>query len=79
MALAAVIYVGGALGFEMIGGYVRSNISDGLKYSLFVMLEESFEMLGASVAIYALLHNLRSVTQRVPIHVDFESHNGLAA
>lgn len=69
LALAAVIYVAGALGFEMIGGYVRSTISDGLKYSLFVMLEESFEMLGASTAIYALLNHLRSVARRTAISV----------
>lgn len=55
-AFAALIYLGGAVGMEMIGGrhdylYGRSN----MMYAFYYSLEETLEMLGLTVFIGALL------------------------
>lgn len=69
MAAAAGIYVMGAVGFEMIGGYVSANISVGMKYSAVVVFEESFEMLGAVLALYAFLDYWRHVAATITIEL----------
>jgi hypothetical protein len=57
MVIAAVIlYLGGAIGFEMLGGvnaetYGRNNLT----YLMITTVEESLEMAGVIVFIYALL------------------------
>lgn len=61
--LAGAIYVGGALGVEMAGGYYASTFPDWqtkgtdafFGYELIVMLEETMEMLGLIVFVHALL------------------------
>lgn len=76
--LAAVIYVGGALGFEMIGadyntsmGHVYQDtplLGVDLAHDLIGLVEESLEMLGMVVFFYALsdyIHRRwRSITLR---------------
>lgn len=50
------IYIGGAIGGEMVSGYYAANL--GLKnftYAVVASLEESVEMIGASMIIYSLL------------------------
>lgn len=54
--LAAVIFIAGAVGVEMIGGYHSSQYGYDMTYRMLAMLEESLEMLGASYAIYAFLN-----------------------
>lgn len=44
----------------MLGGYVQQNVSVGMKRALVNMLEETCEMVGAMLAIYAFLTFLRS-------------------
>lgn len=54
--LAAVLFVGGALGLEMLGGaIVDARGYDNPAFAVTAMLEETFEMIGTSVFVYALI------------------------
>jgi hypothetical protein len=54
--LAGGLYVGGALGMEFIGASINEQHGpESLRYTLLTDVEEFLEMLGAIVAIYALL------------------------
>jgi hypothetical protein len=70
--LAGIIYVGGALGVEMLGARDFSLYGEGrpLVHSMLILWEEGFEMFGIVVFIYALtsylgprLTNLRILTR----------------
>lgn len=66
---AAALYVLGAVGFEIIGGYVAVNVSMGMKLSFTILAEESLEMIGATVASYALLDCLRFISPHNTLEV----------
>jgi hypothetical protein len=54
--VSLAVYIGGVIGGEMVSGYYAANL--GLKnftYALVASLEESVEMIGASMIIYSLL------------------------
>ncbi|MEG3845810.1 hypothetical protein QT971_02470 [Microcoleus sp. herbarium19] len=52
---ASVLYIGGALGMEMVGGYQAYTVGmQNIPYLIIVTLEELFEMLGIIVFIHAL-------------------------
>jgi len=54
--VAATLFVTGALGLELIGGrYAEVHGSQNLTYSMLATIEESLEMAGVIVFIYALL------------------------
>ncbi len=54
--LAGALYVGGALGMEMINGaFADIYGTENLAYELLTTVEETFEMLGVSVLLYAVL------------------------
>jgi hypothetical protein len=58
LALAAAVYLGGALGMEMLGGFVLSSLGAGrgsLLYLACVTLEESLEIAGLVLLTNALL------------------------
>lgn len=56
MGLAGAIYISGALGTELIGGYLADTGSrDGFTYSLVTTVEEALEMTGVTFFIYSLL------------------------
>jgi len=56
MLLAAVIYVGGAAGMELpLGWWTERHGNTGLGYALIDWVEETMEMIGAAVALLALL------------------------
>jgi hypothetical protein len=58
---AGAVYVGGALGIEMINGYYASLYGEqNIGYALLTTLEESCEMLGIAIFIYALLSYMSS-------------------
>ena len=57
--LAACLYVGGAIGVEMIGARHIESVGDDLAYGYIVALEEAMEMFGAITFIYALLKYLQ--------------------
>ncbi len=55
IAIAGIVYVGGALGVELIGGnYVYHHGDESFAYSMVVAVEESMEMTGAILFIGAL-------------------------
>jgi len=54
--VAVILFIGGAIGFELIGGrYAELNGPKNLMYSMIVTIEESLEMGGLIVFIWALL------------------------
>ena len=54
--IAAILYVGGAIGLEMLGGrYYGIHGSDNLTYRMMQNVEESLEMAGLIVFIWALM------------------------
>lgn len=59
--LAGALYVGGALGFEMIGGRIDEAFgATGVLYHAVSAAEEALEMAGTIIFIYALLDYIRS-------------------
>lgn len=62
--LAALVYVSGALGVEMIEGYYDDLLGGGgesdLTFALMVAVEEVFEMLGVLILIRALMEYIRT-------------------
>lgn len=58
-ALSATIYLGGALGVELVEGWWREGHGHrNLSYHLLVTLEEGLEMIGTIAFIYALLRHI---------------------
>lgn len=68
--LAGVIYVGGALGMEMVGGLLQTMTSPGVVTGLTTTVEEMMEMAGIVVFIYALLENVRSTFGRITLSLE---------
>lgn len=71
-AVAAALYVGGALGFELVGGWYVSKFGESFAYEsftyeLFTTVEETLEMAGAAFFIYSLLDYLSSRVEGVAI------------
>jgi len=57
--LAAILYLGGAIGFELIeGAYAKLHGGQNLTFSMLTTVEESLEMIGVVVFIYGLLRYL---------------------
>lgn len=62
--IAGVVYVGGAIGIEIIGGsYAEVYGRYTLRYSLITTLEEALEMAGVVWFVYALLNYLQQTIQ----------------
>lgn len=54
--MAAILYIGGAIGFELIGGrYAELHGLQNLTYGMIATVEESLEMAGVIIFIWALL------------------------
>jgi hypothetical protein len=54
--IAAALYIGGAVGLELVGGrYAEMHGLKNLTYSMIATAEETLEMAGVIVFIYALL------------------------
>jgi hypothetical protein len=67
---AAALYIGGALGMEIIGGvYADFDGQQNLAYALFTNLEEVLEMLGVITFIYGLLHYIGNWKDALEIEV----------
>ena len=59
--LSGAVYVGGALGFELLGGWYASSEGVGnIQYAIITTFEELFEMLGIVFFIYSLLTYIKS-------------------
>lgn len=59
---AGLLYVGGALGLELVGGWYISQYGEwgSVEYLMINTVEEGLEMVGAALFIYALLAYLRA-------------------
>ena len=68
IVLAAGLYVGGAVGFEMISGLLADGRFEeaqaSVAYNLVTIIQETFEMLGIAIFALALLHNLKVTLPR---------------
>lgn len=61
IVLAAVLYVGGALGMELVNGYYFELYGpENIRYSMLTTLEEFLEMLGVVIFVKALLSHICS-------------------
>lgn len=60
MGVAAVLYVGGAIGIEIIGGRYVTLYGMNMTFAVITTFEETFEMLGSSIFIYTLLLYVRN-------------------
>lgn len=57
---AGALYVGGALGCELLGGLIEQRLGrDGIAFAVEVFFEESLEMSGAVLFIYAIAAYIR--------------------
>jgi hypothetical protein len=71
LLLAGGLYVGGALGFEILSGmHAVKHGQENAVFAILVTIEETLEMLGVAVFIYALLCQLESRVSRVEVRLD---------
>ncbi len=64
--LSALLYVGGALGMELVGGYYfDAHGGENPVYSAIVTVEETLEIAGMLVFLYALLDRVRRLNSEV--------------
>lgn len=72
--IAGIIYIGGAVGMELVGGsYAEIHGRDNLIYIVLTTIEESLEMLGVIIFIWALLEYIADTYRE--IEVKFGSHS----
>jgi len=65
---AAAIFVGGAVGIEMIGGqFVTLEGKSNLLYAMITTVEEAFEMIGVTIFIYALSKYIQDYIKPIKI------------
>lgn len=76
--LAAMLYIGGALGIEMVGShYAELEGQQHLTYALVTSIEEAMEMMGAVVFIYGLLFYIGRWTQEIQAQIKILDANNL--
>lgn len=79
MILAGFLYVGGALGMEAVASYFNYQLGErGLYFAVLTTIEESLEMFGLLVFLYALLSYINVVLGGLFVRVGL-SHESLAA
>ena len=67
---AAAVFVGGAIGVEMISGYQADLAGErNLTYALIISVEELCEMLGVVIFIHALMTYLQTQIHVTQIHI----------
>lgn len=68
--LSGFIYIIGAIGFEMLGGWLYSNKLGNSYYYMFeVVMEESLEMFGLLLFIYTLIEHIKSFVEDIHITI----------
>ncbi|MGV8899582.1 MAG: hypothetical protein ACOH2B_10145 [Burkholderiaceae bacterium] len=69
--MAAIIYLGGAIGFELLGGrYAELHGTHNLAYNMISTVEESLEMAGVIIFIRSLLMYIASNFKEVQFRLD---------
>ena len=75
--LSGIIYVGGAIGIEMISAYhAELHGENNLIYKMITTVEESLEMMGILVFIYSLLFYLQNYLGSINLSVSFKKEIG---
>ncbi len=75
--IGAILYIGGAIGIEMIGGFYASLYGTyNLTYSMIVTVEESLEMAGSIIFIWALLEYIADKHKEVRLMFDSARGDG---
>jgi hypothetical protein len=71
LLFAATIYLGGAIGFELIGGcYAEMYGEKNLLYTVISNIEESLEMIGVIILIWGLLTHIGDKFNNVQFQID---------
>jgi hypothetical protein len=66
--IAAVLYIGGSIGFEMIGGFYIDKVgAENLVYALLTACEETLEMVGVVMMIKGLLRYLAQMNAAIVV------------
>ena len=79
VVLAATLYLGGAIGMELIGGrYADVHGMENLTYSMLATVEESLEMAGVIVFIYALLHYIADNYREIRVQLVSDQKSALS-
>lgn len=74
--ISAFLYIGGAVGFDIVGIFHSELHSDNnLTYSMIATVEESLEMAGVIVFIYALLTYIAQTYGEVRFRLDDSEEN----
>jgi hypothetical protein len=75
--VAGLVYIGGALGFELIGGYYfdLNGARKVLLYEIITMVEESLEIAGILIFIYALMQYAVSAVSDINLQISFPFRN----
>ncbi len=69
--VAGAIYVFGVIGVEIFGNYLAmQRLTNSLEYRIVTMVEESLEMLGVIVFIYALLDYMRGAASHASVSAE---------
>jgi hypothetical protein len=72
---AGILYVGGTLGVDLIGEYYTNVYGENtIAYLTITTIEESLEMLGIVIFIYALLSYIKSHIEEVKFYLRFDSN-----
>ncbi|MBC30694.1 MAG: hypothetical protein CMH48_07590 [Muricauda sp.] len=71
--LSGSTFVGGAIGMELFGGMQHSSYGkETFLYAVFYTIEETLEMLGLAIFIFALLYFIANHTQKQKIQISLE-------
>ena len=71
--VAGIIYIGGAIGVEMIGAYHSETFGENnITYGIITTIEESLEIIGVLVFIYSLLSYLQNYSRQINLYVSFK-------
>jgi hypothetical protein len=71
MALAAAVYIGGALGMELAGSLIVTNLGwESPLYALEVVIEETMELVGIALFVLALAGLLRERAGHITLQLD---------
>lgn len=79
-AASGLVYVSGALGMELVGGWYREGLPDqNLTYAFITTIEEVLELVGVSLFIYTLLGYLRAHVSTITLLLDANASDPAAA
>lgn len=67
--IAGALYVGGALGLEVVQAAYDSSVGDDVVYLIMVTVEETMEIAGAIVLLYATLTYLGALVRRFQVEI----------